>query len=270
MRILFIGDIVGRPGREMIKEHLATLKKEYAVDFVIANYENASHGFGMTKKNAEELFSYGIDCMTGGNHTWDKKDILPLLEEKAVLRPLNYPDEVGGKGLALFEIANETLCVINLMGHHGMPMCENPFRCAKQTVKDLKEKGIENIFIDFHAEATAEKRGMMLMLEGEVCAIVGTHTHVGTDDLQIVKNTAYVTDVGLTGCRDNIIGMDPQAPLKQFLTGIKAHYDIPKKCKKILQCIVMDIQKGKCLHAFKLKVIPQGVVSKIDAWVEKS
>jgi len=241
MRILFIGDIVGRPGREMIKEHLATLKKEYAVDFVIANYENASHGFGMTKKNAEELFSYGIDCMTGGNHTWDKKDILPLLEEKAVLRPLNYPDEVGGKGLALFEIANETLCVINLMGHHGMPMCENPFRCAKQTVKDLKEKGIENIFIDFHAEATAEKRGMMLMLEGEVCAIVGTHTHVPTADQRILpKGSAYITDVGMTGPMDSVLWTKKEIIFNRFLYPYPQKFDIQESGPERMDAVLIE------------------------------
>ncbi len=268
MKILFIGDIVGRPGREMIKEYLHRLKEEYKIDFVIANYENASHGFGLTSKNAKELFGYGIDCMTGGNHTWDKKEIIPLLETHSLLRPCNYPEEVEGKGVAVFELFDEKLAVVNLMGHYGMPMCENPFRTAQKVVDDLHQKGIENIFIDFHAEASAEKRGLMMLLEGKVGAIVGTHTHVGSDDLQISQGTMYLSDVGLSGCRDNVIGMDKKAPLNQFLTGIKGHFDIPKKCKKILQCVVFELKNGQCSDAKKIKVFDDGRVLTQDAWVE--
>ena len=268
MRILFIGDIVGRPGREMIKKHLLRLREEYNVDFVIANYENASHGFGLTTKNADELFRAGIDCMTGGNHSWDKKEILSLFETHNILRPHNFPPEVEGSGCKIFDVLGEKLAVLNIMGHHGMPMCENPFRCAKESVESLHADGVENIFIDFHAEATAEKRGMMMLLQGRVAAIVGTHTHVSTDDLQIANDTAYITDIGLSGCRDNIIGMEPTAPLKQFMTGIKAHYDIPKKCKKILQCLIVDIKEGKALNAFKLKVFDDGREFRNNAWIE--
>ena len=268
MRILFIGDIVGRPGREMIKKHLLRLKEEHNVDFVIANYENASHGFGLTPKNADELFGAGIDCMTGGNHTWDKKELLPLFETHNILRPHNYPSEVEGTGLKVFDVTGEKLAVLNIMGHYGMPMTENPFRCAKESVEKLHKEGIQNIFLDFHAEATAEKRGMMMLLQGEVSAIVGTHTHVSTDDLQISHDTAYITDIGLTGCRDNVIGMDAKGPLHQFLTGLKAHYDVPKKCKKILQCLVVDIKEGKALEAFKLKVLDDAREFKSEAWIE--
>lgn len=268
MRILFIGDIVGRPGREMIKSHLPRLKKEHDVDFVIANYENASHGFGLTPKNADELFGAGIDCMTGGNHTWDKKELLPLFETHNILRPHNYPPEVEGTGCKVFDVAGEKLAVLNIMGHYGMPMTENPFRCAKESVESLHKKGIKNIFLDFHAEATAEKRGMMMLLQGQVSAIVGTHTHVSTDDLQISNDTAYITDIGLSGCRDNVIGMEAEGPLQQFLTGRKAHYDIPKKCKKILQCLIVDIEDGKALHAFKVKMLDDGREFLNDAWIE--
>ena len=269
MRILFIGDIVGRPGREMLKTHLRDLRQKYDVDFVIANYENASHGFGMTPKNAKELFGYGIDCMTGGNHTWDKKELLPLLESEPILRPLNYPDEVPGRGSMVFHVGDEKLAVVNVMGYHSMPMCENPFRSAKQEVARLHEAGIKNIFVDFHAEASAEKRGLMMLLQGEVGAIVGTHTHVGTDDLQIAFGTLYLSDIGITGCRDNVIGMEPSAPLKQMLTGLKAHFDIPKKCKKIMQCVVVDMQEGEAKKGFKLKLYDSGEVIKTDAFKEK-
>ncbi|MDF1875007.1 YmdB family metallophosphoesterase [Sulfurimonas sp. SAG-AH-194-I05] len=268
MRIAFIGDIVGSPGRLMLKTYLQKIKQEYKIDFVIANYENASHGFGLTAKNANELVACGIDVMSGGNHTWDKKDIIPLFDTHELLRPHNYPKEVPGTGCKTYEINGEKLAVINLMGHFSMPYTDNAFRCAQSTVTSLKEEGVENIFIDFHAEATSEKRAMLMLLQGEVSGIIGTHTHVGTDDLQISQGTAYLTDIGLTGCRDNVIGMDAKVPLKQFLTGMKGHYDIPKKCKKILQIAVMDFKNGACENAFKLKYFDDERVLKTDAWRE--
>jgi metallophosphoesterase (TIGR00282 family) len=270
MKIAFIGDIVGRPGRDMIKNNLTEIKKHYNIDFVIANYENASHGFGLTQKNATELFGYGIDVMSGGNHSWDKKEIIPLFQTHELLRPHNYPKEVPGTGCKIYNIGDEKLAVLNLMGHYSMPYTDNVFRCADETVKQLHNDGIKNIFIDFHAEATSEKRAMLILLQGRVSGLIGTHTHVSTDDFQIVKQTAYMTDIGLSGCRDNVIGMDTQAPLKQFLTGIKAHYDIPKKCKKILQIAIMNFQDGKCTNAFKLKIFDNNQIIKTDAWVENT
>ncbi len=269
MRIAFIGDIVGQPGRKMIQTHLKKLREEYSIDFVIANYENASHGFGLTSKNANELVSFGIDVMSGGNHTWDKKDILPLFETHELLRPHNYPKDVPGTGCKVYDVAGEKLAILNLMGHFSMPYTDNAFRCAKETVESLHVEGIKNIFIDFHAEATSEKRGMMMLLQGQVSGIIGTHTHVSTDDFQISKGTAYLSDIGLTGCRDNVIGMDSKVPLKQFLSGMKGHFDIPKKCKAILQIAIMNFSEGKCLDAFKLKVLDDGRVIKTDAWVEE-
>ncbi len=269
MKIAFIGDIIGRPGREMIQKYLPKIKEEYGVDFVIANYENASHGFGLTTKNYSELLSYGVDVMTGGNHTWDKKDILPLLEEDTLLRPDNYPEGVVGTGCRVYEVCEEKLAVLNIMGHYGMPYVDNAFRCAQKRVEELHDAGVKNIFVDFHAEATSEKRAMMMLLQGKVSGIIGTHTHVSSDDLQIAHNTAYLTDMGLTGCRDNVIGMDAKQPLKQFLTGLKGHFDIPKKCKKVLQIAIMELDDGKCLSACKLKVFDNGNVIKTDAWIEE-
>jgi len=268
MKIAFIGDIVGRPGREMLKQFLPKLREDESLDFVIANYENASHGFGLTMKNAKELFSYGIDVMTGGNHTWDKKDIIPLLDSLEILRPHNYPDGVPGEGCRVYDIAGEKLAVLNLMGHYGMPYVDNAFRCAKKCVENLHDDGVDNIFLDFHAEATSEKRGMMMLLEGSVSGIIGTHTHVGSDDFQISEGTAYLSDIGLTGCRDNVIGMDKKVPLEQFLTGMKGHFDIPKKCKKILQIAIMEIEDGICSKAYKLKIFDDGKSFKSEAWKE--
>ncbi len=269
MRVAFIGDIVGRPGREMIKNYLPKIREEYAVDFVIANYENASHGFGVTAKNAKELFACGIDCMTGGNHSWDKKDVLPLFDTLEILRPHNYPEGVPGTGCKVYEIGDEKLAVLNIMGHYSMPMTDNGFRCAKSTVESLQNDGVQNIFVDFHAEATSEKRAMMMLLQGEVSAIIGTHTHVSTDDFQIANGTAYLTDIGLSGCRDNVIGMDAKIPLQQFLTGLKGHFDIPKSCKKILQIAIMDFENGICSNAFKLKYFDDGRFLKTEAWIEE-
>ena len=268
MKIAFIGDIVGRPGRVMIKEHLKKLRKSEEIDFVIANYENASHGFGLTLKNGKELFDSGIDVMTGGNHTWDKKEIIPLLETLPLLRPHNYPPGVPGTGCRIFEVAGEKLAVINIMGHYGMPYVDNAFRCARDTVAQLKEEGIDSIFIDFHAEASSEKRGVMMLLQGEVSGIIGTHTHVGSDDFQISKGTAYLTDIGLSGCRDNVIGMDEKVPLERFITGVAGRFEVPEKCKKILQIAIMTLEEGKCTKAQKHKIFDDGRVIKTDAWME--
>jgi len=269
MKIAFIGDIVGRPGRDMVKKHLQNIRDEYNIDFVVANYENASHGFGLTLKNCNELVACGIDVMSGGNHTWDKKDILPLFDTHELLRPHNYPEGVAGTGCKVYDVAGEKLAVLNLMGHYSMPYTDNAFRCAKESVEKLHSEGVKNIFIDFHAEATSEKRGMMMLLQGQVSGIIGTHTHVSSDDFQISKGTAYLSDIGLSGCRDNVIGMDAKVPLKQFLTGMKGHFDIPKKCKSILQIAVMDFEDGVCKKAFKLKYFDDERIIKTDAWVEE-
>jgi len=268
MRIAFIGDIIGRPGRSIIKENLKKLKIEHKIDFVIANYENASHGFGLTDKNAAELFNAGIDVMTGGNHTWDRKEIHGLFDKYELLRPHNYPDEVSGTGCKVYEVNGEKLAIINLMGHFSMPLTDNPFRCAKETVAKLQEEGVKNIFIDMHAEATAEKRALLMMLKSEVSAIVGTHTHVGTDDLQVDEGTGYLTDIGLTGCRDNVIGMNSDVPIRRFLTGLPERFKVPEKCKSILQIVIFDIEEGKCSNAFKIKKFKDGREFRTEAWID--
>lgn len=258
MRIAFIGDIVGRPGRKIIKENLLKIKEEYKIDFIIANAENASHGFGLSVENAKELFKSGIDLITGGNHSFDKrKDMQILLENENVLRPANYPEGVVGKGLKICEVKVEDriekLAVINLMGQFAMPILDNPFNLASALVEDLQKQNIKNIFIDFHAEATSEKKIMLMMFKGKVSAICGTHTHVGTDDLQIFENTAYLSDIGLTGCYDNVIGMDSFAPIQKATTGIGSHLEVPNNCRSILQLMLVDIEDGKALNSFKIK-----------------
>lgn len=256
MRVAFIGDIVGRPGRKIIKSNLKNLIDRFDINLVIANGENASHGFGLTVKNASELFNCGIDVITGGNHSWDKKkDILTLLETKPVLRPDNYPKQIPGSGVKILDINGIKLAVINLMGLYTMPQVLNPFTHAVELIEKLNNDGINHIFIDFHAEVTAEKRVLMQLLKGKVSAICGTHTHVGTDDLEISDGTFYVSDIGLTGCRDNVIGMDSKIPIQKALTGLGGHFDVPNNCKSIMQIIIVDIdQNAKAKDGMKVKL----------------
>ncbi|WP_456485867.1 TIGR00282 family metallophosphoesterase [Hydrogenimonas sp.] len=258
MKIGFIGDIVGRPGRAMVRRYLSQLRQSEELDFVIGNYENASHGFGLTEKNAHELFRAGFDVMTGGNHTWDKKEIKGLLESLPLLRPINYPDGVPGRGVQISEVHGERLAVVNIMGHFAMPMVDNPFIAASRIVDSLEKEGVDHIFIDMHAEATSEKRALLMMLRERVSAIVGTHTHVGTDDLVIDRGCAYVSDVGLTGCRDNVIGVDSKVPIERFMTGLPGRFDVPDKCKSILQMVVIHIESGRAIHAKKIRVYSEG------------
>ncbi|MGB5917883.1 TIGR00282 family metallophosphoesterase [Arcobacter sp.] len=256
MKIAFIGDIVGRPGRKIIEQNLKKLRAKYEIDFVIANGENASHGFGLTVKNANELFKVGVDLITGGNHSFDKKqEMINLVTTQNVLRPANFPEAMPGVGHMVFDVAGEKLAVINLMGNFAMPICDNPFNKATQIMKELEEQNIKNIFIDFHGEATSEKRVMAMMFNGKVSGICGTHTHVGTDDLQIVDGTTYLSDIGLTGCRDNVIGMDAKNPIDKATTGLGGHFTISSSCKSILQILVMDLEDGKSKDAFKIKIL---------------
>ena len=257
MRVGYIADVVGRPGREMIDYHLKKLKKEHFLDIVIANTENASHGFGLNIKNAVELFEAGVDVMTGGNHTFDRKEIVELFDNFNILRPHNLPKSAPGSGVKILNINNKKLGIINIMGHFTMPMCDNPFICAQDLVEEIKNE-VDSIFIDFHAEATSEKRALLALLRGKVSAIVGSHTHIGTDDMVIENGTFYVSDVGLTGCRDNVIGVDEAAPLKRFLTGMHVPFDIPKQCKKILQMVILEIEGLTCKEAFKIKLRDNG------------
>ena len=256
MKIAFIGDIVGRPGRKIINDKLKLLVKEHNIDCVIANGENASHGFGLTIKNCDELLSSGINIITGGNHTWDKKkDMMVLLKTHPVLRPDNYPEEIEGSGLKILDINGQKLAILNLMGLFCMPQVLNPFTHAVKVVDKLIQDGIKHIFVDFHAEATAEKRIMMQLLKGKVSAICGTHTHIGTDDLEITNGTFYVSDIGLTGCRDNVIGMDSKIPMRKALTGLGGHFEVPNSCKTIMQIAIIDIdENGKSIDACKIKL----------------
>ena len=269
MKIGFIGDIVGKPGRLIIKKHLKRLRQEHFLDLVIANSENASHGFGLTAKNCDELLGYGIDVMTGGNHSFDKKEIFELFETHPLIRPMNYPKATPGKGIFYTKIKGHDVAILNLMGHYTMPMVDNPFTMITSVIASLKAEGIKHIVIDMHAEASSEKNALLHMLGEDVSAILGTHTHVGTDDLQVKEGCCYVTDVGLTGCRDGVIGMDKEVPLKRFLTGLGGHHDIPDACKAIFQMVVFELDdEGRCLGAEKIKIYDESPKVVTSAWIE--
>ncbi|MEI7473678.1 MAG: TIGR00282 family metallophosphoesterase [bacterium] len=226
IEILFLGDIVGRPGRIAVQQYLSAL--EIQPDFIVANVENASHGFGLTEKNYNELTEAGIDILTSGNHIWDKKDIFNYIDRApALLRPLNFSKTVPGKGSEIFEKDGIKIGVINLLGRVFMPPYESPWEALETEVKRLKEQ-TPIIFVDFHAEATAEKIGLGYYAQSlGVSVLVGTHTHVQTADETILSGTtAYITDAGSCSVVDSIIGMDMAGSLKRFITGLPERYDV--------------------------------------------
>ncbi|MFQ5987737.1 MAG: YmdB family metallophosphoesterase, partial [Dehalococcoidia bacterium] len=205
MRILMVGDVIGRPGRRAVRTLLPGLRQEYNVDLVIANSENAAGGLGLTTETAEELLDFGVDVLTSGNHIWDQKEILPALDgDLAILRPLNYPPGVPGRG---YLIKGEVL-VVNLVGRTFMGNFDCPFRTMDQLLEELSDRP-SVIIVDFHGEATSEKVALGWYLDGRVSALLGTHTHVGTIDARLLpKGTAFITDVGMTGPVDSVIGDD--------------------------------------------------------------
>jgi len=223
--ILAIGDIIGRPGRRAIQKLLPDLRQQYGVELVMANAENVAGGLGLTSTTAKELLSAGVDVLTSGNHIWAQKEIIPYLDgELPILRPLNYPPGVPGRGY----IVNNQAMVVNLMGRTFMGDFDCPFRAMDKLLAELKPKP-PVIMIDFHAEATSEKVAMGRYLAGRVSAVLGTHTHVGTIDAQVLaQGTAYVTDIGMTGPMDSIIGDDTEAVLRRFLTGMPHHLSVGK------------------------------------------
>ncbi|RAX57912.1 metallophosphoesterase [Helicobacter monodelphidis] len=272
MRIGFIGDIIGKPARQIIQARLQEIKQAHSLDFVIGNGENASHGFGLSISSAQELFASGIHVLTGGNHTWDKREIMELLKgDSRVLRPHNYPKTLPGSGIGLYECCSHTLAVINLMGHFGMPHVDNAFRMAEEIISHLHSQDIRHIIVDFHAEATSEKRSLACILNGKVSAVIGTHTHIGTDDLEVLNGTLSVSDVGACGCMDGVIGMDKTAPCERFLTGLPLRFEIPSQCRKILPMIILELDsKGKCTVAYKLRTIDSAPPQRLfDAYFYK-
>jgi len=227
IRILFIGDIVGRPGRDLVKQGLAAIVEQHSIDFVIANAENSAAGFGITREIGEQLLDLGVEVMTSGNHIWDKKEALDYIGiEPRLLRPANYPAAAPGNGSYLARTSTGvSVGVINVMGRVFMVNIDDPFRVVLQQIEALKPR-TRIIFVDFHAEATSEKIAMGWHLDGKVTAVVGTHTHVQTaDDRILPKGTAYLTDVGMTGPHDSIIGVEVEPALNRFLTALPQKFE---------------------------------------------
>ena len=241
MKILAVGDIVGEAGVRKLKEELPKIKKEYNIDFVITNGENFAGGMGINERNFNDMLEAGTNVVTMGNHTWGKKDIFKFIDHPQLLRPANYPKGVVGKGLGIYECKGKKIAVMNFMGRVDINiLTENPFIMARDMVNEIKDN-VDMIIIDFHAEATAEKIAMARYLDGKITAIFGTHTHVQTADEQILPNgTAYITDIGMTGPKNSVIGMDAQASIKRFETTLPEKYKLAEgEC--MLNSVIFEI-----------------------------
>ena len=254
MKILFIGDIVGKPGRKALKYFLENHRDEF--DFCIVNGENAAGGRGITPLIAEEIFSLGVDVITTGNHIWDKKEIIPYLNENSrILRPLNYPPSAPGKGWGLFSVNNSTeLAVINLSGRVFMPCIDCPFQKVEEIIPEINVR-TSCIIVDMHGEATSEKIAMGYFLNGKVSAVVGTHTHVQTSDERIFScGTAYITDVGMTGSFDSIIGVRKKEVMRHFITQIPFRFKVAEGEVSVNGVwMELDEMTGKALSITRIK-----------------
>lgn len=227
MKILAVGDIVGKTGVQSLKSNLPQIITDNKIDFVIVNGENAADGMGLTEKLYKEILGCKVDVVTMGNHTWAKKDIFGFIDNQQIIRPANYPNNNPGKGYRIFKCKDKNIAVINLIGRVTMPvLSENPFLEARNIIDKIKNL-TDIIVIDFHAEATAEKIALSYYLEGDATIVFGTHTHVQTADEQILENgTAYITDIGMTGPKYSVIGMDPKASIKRFETSLPEKYKV--------------------------------------------
>jgi metallophosphoesterase (TIGR00282 family) len=245
MRILFIGDIIGRPGREILRMGLAAIKEHHGVDLVVANAENSAAGFGVTKDIGETILEYGVDVMTSGNHVWDKKEGLPYIAaEPRMLRPANYPAGAPGRGSYVAQTGDgRAVGVVNVMGRVFMLPIDDPFAVVLREIEALRHR-TRVILVDFHAEATSEKAAMGWHLDGKVTAVIGTHTHVQTADERILPGgTAFLTDVGMTGPHDSIIGMERESSLARFLNALPSRFE-PATGNPRLNAVVIEADEG--------------------------
>jgi len=255
MRILFIGDIVGQPGRQMVARHLKALIADYGAEMVLANAENAAGGFGITASIGEELLSLGIDLLTSGNHIWDKKEAEGYLaKESRVLRPANYPEEAPGAGVHILRKNDRMLGVVNIQGRAFLPPIDCPFKAADRELAQVRQV-TDTILVDFHAEATAEKQAFGWYVDGRVSAVVGTHTHVQTADEQILPGrTAYITDVGMTGPRNSVIGIKPEEAIQKFITQMPRKFTLAHGPAQLC-AVVLDIaDDGRARSITRLQI----------------
>ena len=268
MNILFVGDIFGKPGREIARRAIPALVERRAIDFVIANVENSASGFGVTGDIAETILGYGVDVMTSGNHVWDKKEVLDYIpRQPKLLRPANYPAGVPGRGSCLGRTrTGEPVGVVNIMGRVFMTPLDDPFAVALREIEGLRAKA-RVIIVDFHAEATSEKVAMGWHLDGRVTAVFGTHTHVQTADERLLpKGTAYLTDAGMTGPHDSIIGVTVEAALGRFLSAMPARFEAATGVGRLNAVIVTaDPATGKATSIERLNMS----AAEVEALAEK-
>ena len=257
MKILFIGDIIGEPGRKTVARHVSKLVREQGVEFVIANAENAAGGFGVTPDIARELFAAGVHVITSGNHIWDKKEIIEYIKkEPRLLRPANYPKGVPGNGSVVATAASgEKVGVLQLMGRVSMPTLDCPFRVGRHEVEALRRE-TRTVIVDMHAEATSEKTAMGWYLDGDVSGVFGTHTHVQTADERILpKGTAYLTEVGMVGPSESVIGITKDIAIEKFLTQMPRRFEVaPGPC--VFSAVLFDVDTavGKAISIERLRI----------------
>jgi len=256
LTILMIGDIVGRPGRTAVREKLSFLKKKHEVDFIIANGENAAGGNGITEKIMQELLISGVDFITTGNHVWDNKDIFNFIEkENRIIRPANYPQSAPGKGYQIAQVGvGPKIGILNISGRTFMPPLDCPFKTADKLIEKIKGE-TKVIIVDFHAEATSEKMAMGWYLDGKVSIIAGTHTHVQTADERILPNgTAYITDIGMTGPIDSVLGMEKERVISKFTSQMPVRFEVAKGPVEINGILVdIDVNTGKAIKIKRIK-----------------
>ena len=251
MKLLMIGDVMGKPGRQAVSELLPELRGELQLDLVIANGENAAAGRGLTEATAQQLFDAGVDAITSGNHIFDQKEIMDVLDrETAILRPINYPPGAPGRGM----LTQKGITILNLQGRTFMPQIDCPFRAADAALAGLPEDAV--IVVDMHCEATSEKLAMGRYLDGRVAAVMGTHTHVPTADEQILpKGTGYITDVGMCGVKDSSIGVDKDIMIEELLTQVPQKKEIAEGAVEI-GAVLFDIGKdGKCKKVKRIREV---------------
>lgn len=247
MKILFIGDVVGSPGRDMVKEYVPKLRNKYKPDVTIVNGENAAGGKGITEKIYQGFLEAGAQVITLGNHSWDNREIFDFIDDaKYLIRPANFPEGNPGKGIVYVPFGSKEIAIINLQGRTFLPPIDCPFLKVDELVKEAKKR-TPYIFVDFHGEATSEKQAIGWYLDGRVSAVVGTHTHVQTNDYRILpEGTAYITDVGMTGPYDGILGMDREVVLKRFLTALPVRFEVSKGRTQLNGVIIeLDKKDGK-------------------------
>ncbi|WP_414052670.1 TIGR00282 family metallophosphoesterase [Macrococcus animalis] len=243
MRILFIGDVVGSIGREMLAEYLPQLKRKYGPNITIVNGENAAHGRGITEKIYKEMMTLGVDCVTLGNHTYGQRDSYDLLDSDVkMIRPANYPDENPGKGMKIIKFNDKKVAIMNLQGRAFMQQIDCPFK-KFDALFEVAKKETDYIFVDFHAETTSEKGAFGYYADGRASVVVGTHTHIQTSDNRILnKGTGFITDVGMTGYYDGILGINKDEVIHRFLTSMPVKHVVPEKGRGVLSGVFVELK----------------------------